>query len=293
MTRFDRNVRMFGADGQRRLRKAHVAIVGVGGLGSHVAQQLALLGVGAITLVDNEQISTSNKNRYVGVRADDPVPGTFKVKVASRLIQSIDSSISVSAIAANVLSSAAFKGVRHADYIFGCLDHDGPRFVLNDIATAYGKYYVDLASDVIGACFGGRVLFKTKRAGCLFCLDELNQEEIRLYLESPEDRINRNSVYGIDSKHLDRIGPSVVSVNGAIASLAVTEFMLACTSMAKPKLFIDYRGEKARAVERRFAPRDSCPYCQQWGIGDKADIDRYLRTRFAGNNYLSTPCIAV
>ena len=55
--RFDRNIRFFGKQGQARLRSASVAIVGVGGLGLHVAQQLAHLGVGALTLIDDEVCS--------------------------------------------------------------------------------------------------------------------------------------------------------------------------------------------------------------------------------------------
>ena len=82
MKRFERNIELFGESGQQRLRESRVAVVGVGGLGTHVVQQLALLGVGALTLVDGEELSESNKNRYVGVRHDDPVPGSRKVDLA-------------------------------------------------------------------------------------------------------------------------------------------------------------------------------------------------------------------
>ena len=46
--RYDRNIRFFGKKGQDRLAAASVAVVGVGGLGTHVVQQLALLGVGRL-----------------------------------------------------------------------------------------------------------------------------------------------------------------------------------------------------------------------------------------------------
>jgi molybdopterin/thiamine biosynthesis adenylyltransferase len=281
MSRFDRNIRMFGAEGQARLRQAHVTIVGVGGLGSHVVQQLALLGVGAISLIDHEQISKSNKNRYIGVKDSDPVPGTFKVDVASRMMRSIDPSIDVFEVPHSLMSSGAFSAVRKADYVFGCLDNDGPRFVLNDVTTAHAKPYLDLASDVVEGSFGGRVLIKTKYSGCLFCFGELDKTEVQSFLESPADRMNREAVYGIHRGHLDRAGPSVVSVNGTIASLAVTEFMIACTGMGEPKQFINYRGEKARCAERIFTAKPGCPYCGQWNFGDRADTDRYLRTTFA------------
>ena len=76
-TRFDRNILFFGKEGQKRLSNASVAVVGVGGLGTHVVQQLALLGVGGLVLIDSEELDDTNRNRYVGVRHDDPVPGTL------------------------------------------------------------------------------------------------------------------------------------------------------------------------------------------------------------------------
>ena len=52
--RFDRNERLFGKDGQARLRRARIAVMGSGGLGSIVAVEIALLGVGAVDIVDCE-----------------------------------------------------------------------------------------------------------------------------------------------------------------------------------------------------------------------------------------------
>ena len=61
--RFDRNTRFFGDDGQRRLRETRCTVVGTGGLGTHVIQQLALLGVGHISPIDREELDDTNCNR--------------------------------------------------------------------------------------------------------------------------------------------------------------------------------------------------------------------------------------
>lgn len=58
--RFDRQVRMFGADGQARVRELHVAVIGAGGGGSLMIQSLAHLGVGHITVVDFDRVSEHN-----------------------------------------------------------------------------------------------------------------------------------------------------------------------------------------------------------------------------------------
>ena len=57
--------RLYGAEGLRRLRAAHVLVVGIGGVGSWVAEALARTGVGTLTLVDLDEVCVSNTNRQV------------------------------------------------------------------------------------------------------------------------------------------------------------------------------------------------------------------------------------
>ena len=63
--RFGGIERLFGLDGARRIHEAHVAVVGVGGVGSWVAESLARSGVGALTLIDFDQVAESNINRQI------------------------------------------------------------------------------------------------------------------------------------------------------------------------------------------------------------------------------------
>jgi ThiF family len=275
--RFDRNIRFFGAEGQKKLRNSRILLVGVGGVGSHVLQQLSLLGVGEISVVDDEDLSTSNKNRYVCAQWTDTVPGTRKVDIAKRLSHAIDPSINFHSIYGSFLGTDAFEQLKKCDYVFGCLDDDGPRFVLNDLATAYGKPYIDLSSDIIGKNFGGRIVINWNGDGCLYCFGELDLASVRFFLEDPGTRSNREAIYGIQKSALDKAGPSVVSINGVIASLAVTEFMLGCTGLRMPTKFINYDGMQSRAVPRLQVPESDCPYCSHWGIGEKSVPSKYLQ----------------
>lgn len=277
--RFDRNIRLFGSEGQERLRGSRVAIVGIGGLGSHIVQQLALLGVGGIAAIDGEEISTSNRNRYIGAFHDDPIPGTPKVEVARRLAHSIDPSIVFRRVFSTLKTAEALEVLTAATHIFGCVDDDGPRFVLNDIATAYAKPYIDAATDVVGGSFGGRIVSNWNGDGCLFCMDEIDQQAVQRFLESEQDRRNRESVYGISTEFLDETGPAVVSVNGVVASLAVTEFMVACTGMRPARKFLNYDGAVGRVSSRDQVLRPGCPYCGQWGVGAIAEVTRYVERR--------------
>ena len=63
--RFGSLARLYGAAGAARIRRAHVAVVGIGGVGSWAAEALARSGVGALTLVDLDHVAESNINRQV------------------------------------------------------------------------------------------------------------------------------------------------------------------------------------------------------------------------------------
>lgn len=63
--RFEGVARLYGAEGAARLRRAHVGVVGTGGVGSWTVEALARSGVGALTLVDLDEVCVTNTNRQV------------------------------------------------------------------------------------------------------------------------------------------------------------------------------------------------------------------------------------
>jgi len=280
MDRFDRNIRFFGAEGQARLRSSHVAVAGCGGLGQHVIQQLAFLGVGKLTLVEDETLSRSNLNRYVLARHDDPTPGTHKIDNAVRAISAIDPAIEVTPIRNSIRSREAFEALRPVHSFFGCFDNDGARLILNEYAKAYSKEYYDLASDIeqdAGVRYGGRVVHIDGTAGCLVCLGHIDLVAAREDLESETARRDRAKVYGVDSDLLDEGGPSVVSINGVVASLAVTEYMVAVSGIRPPKRFVAYYGDRGIVTTRTVETPPSCYFCKTLaGAGARAGVERYL-----------------
>lgn len=281
LERYDRNLSFFGVEGQQKLRAATVAVVGIGGVGTHVVQQLALLGVGALKLIDAEELDRTNFNRYVGIRHSDAVPGTRKVDIGERMVHEIDPTITVTKILDSVVSPQGFAAVRETDYVFGCVDREGIRFILTELCAAHRRPYFDVASEILPGdrlSYGGRVCVAWDGNGCLACLEELDQAEVAADLQEPAVQRDREAIYGVRRHLLGGGGPSVVSINGVVASLAVTEFMLGVTGIRSPQRLLKYYGETGKVVVRADGPQPDCPCCKGiYGLGAEADVDRYVR----------------
>lgn len=275
--RYDRNIRLFGEEGQRKLRRASALVIGIGGLGSPLVQHLALLGLGAMTLADDEELDETNRNRFIGARHDDPVPGSPKVAIAARLVREINPEIHVTPLQAGLVSEEVFAAVKETDWVFGCFDEDGPRAILNELCAAYASPYVDLASDVPEpGVYGGRVCVAWDGGGCLHCLDALDPRDVEEYLSTEAEKAGRAAVYGIPRDALREAGPSVAPINCVVAGLAATEFMVAVTGMRDPQRLINYYGHVPKLTTSK--PKPNCYYCS--GIRGKpedADAERFLR----------------
>ena len=236
--RYSRNTALFGEEGQRKIAATTVAIAGLGGLGSHIAQQLAYLGVVRFELVDDNVVTESSLNRVVGALPQDVSSKTPKVRVAERLIMSIQPRASISFLEACVTCSsedAVAASIRKANVVFGCLDRESPRLFLTDLCSDFMITYFDLATDTGGEeedWYGGRIVY-CDGTRCLSCLDLLDQRLIRLEQMTETELENERRLYGLKGDLLGGTGPAVVSVNGVVASMAVTEFMAHVTDISR------------------------------------------------------------
>jgi len=277
--RHDRNIRLFGREGQDKIRAAHVTVLGASGTGSPSIQQLAYLGVGEITIIDDGELKPSGLNRTVTAWHDDPIPGSMKVELAKRHVELIDPAIKVNTVPKNLISEDAFNAIKASNHVFGCVDNDGSRFVLNELCMAYGLQYFDLASDTPDGKYGGRVCVSWDGSGCVYCLLSLDALDVAAFLATGEDMARQEAIYGVRKELIDETGPSVISINGVIASLAVTEFMAAVTGMRSPVRLITYYGHESVVRKSKDLPNPDCPYCQgARGIGERAEVERYLKS---------------
>ncbi len=97
-------------------------------------------------------------------------------------------------------------------------------------------------------------------------------------LSGQVNRDVRRAIYDIDESLIEAAGPSVVSINGVIASLAVTEFIAGVTKIRKPFRVLIYRGQLGIVTVNNDCPESDCYYCKKIrGQGKRANVERYLK----------------
>jgi hypothetical protein len=83
---------------------------------------------------------------------------------------------------------------------------------------------------------------------------------------TPDQREADRRIYGVDRAALAGTGPAIVSVNGVVASLGVTEFMVHVTGLREPASQLTYRGDRGTVTRSLDQPEPGCYYCTRlWG----------------------------
>ena len=186
-TIYDRQIRALGAEGQRGLSTLKVAVVGLGGTGSQVAQQLAHLGVAELVLLDDDTVEWSNLPRLSGATWWDALLHRKKTAVALRQARRLRRDLRLQTVG-NLRASDALKSLASVDLIVGCVDNDGARLVLTELAAAHLIPYIDIGVGIDKEDdrpeIGGRVAFYTAGGPCLACADEIDFAEAAEDLET-------------------------------------------------------------------------------------------------------------
>ena len=119
--RFGGIARLYGRDGLARLQAAHVAVVGIGGVGSWAAEALARSGVGEISLFDLDDVCVTNTNRQV--HAIEGTVGKAKVEVMAERIRAINPACVVHAVADFVTRETMAEYItEQLDAVIDCID---------------------------------------------------------------------------------------------------------------------------------------------------------------------------
>jgi len=157
----------WGEDGQQKLANAHVAVVGVGGLGCPIDLYLAAAGVGKITIIDADVVEETNLNRQILHWSSDI--GKPKVQSATEKLPQFNPQVTVVPIHGRLTEETVEEWLKDADIIVDALDNFPTRLVLNRYAVKTRKPLVH------GAIYGweGRATtILPYETACLACIFE-------------------------------------------------------------------------------------------------------------------------
>lgn len=227
LSMFDRNVRAFGAAVQTTLGDLTVGVVGCGGTGSAVVEQLARLGVRKFVLIDPDTLSQSNVTRVYGSGAGDV--GKFKTDVAECNIKRIAPDSVCETVRSMLTLKEAATRLLPCDVVFGCTDDNAGRLILSRIPTYLLTPVIDcgvlLSSSADGTLTGidARVTMVLPEHACLLCRDRIDVARAGAEMMMPAER-SRLEHEGY-APALGQTEPAVVTFTSMVAAAAVSELL--------------------------------------------------------------------
>ena len=279
---YDRQVRAFGSDLMPLLKTLTVGIVGAGGTGSSVTEQLIRLGVKRLIIADGQKLERSNVSRVYGSSVNDV--GLSKAMVLARLADRIGLGTEVEVIDKPVTYRSVLERFRDCDVIFGCSDDEWGRSLLCRFALQYSVPVFDLGVKLdsdggVVRSIVGRVTLLMPGTRCLFCRGHISPEvvsaEIAEQLSPGEAARLREQGY---IRELPGTEPSVVAFTTATAAFAIAEFLDRIAGY-KPEdqnfgeIVVRFDGTVIR--KPGHISSDSC-FCTDHSIVGRGDQDRFL-----------------
>ncbi len=127
----------FGEEGQEKLRRAKVLVVGAGGLGSPVIQYLSAAGMGTLGVIDGDRVELSNLHRQLLYTMEDI--GHLKATVAADKVRRLNPQITCQSYPYHITNKNAFDLINAYDIIVDCTDNFVSRYILSDACCLLNK----------------------------------------------------------------------------------------------------------------------------------------------------------
>ena len=251
-----------GGDGQAAIERCVVGVVGLGGGGSHIVQQLAHVGFLDFVIYDGDMADDSNLNRLVTATAMDAEKAIPKTELARRRILSICNNARVWVIPDRWQERPEL--LRLCDIVFGAVDGFAERRELEITCRRYMVPLIDVGMDVhqvdgYPPRMGGQVHLSMPGSPCMTCLGFLNEASLAREAEQ----------YGAAGPR-----PQVVWPNGVLASLAIgiaVDLLTDWTKSLRGPIYLLYNGNDGTVTPH---PRlthfhaDDCPHFPSHQVGD-------------------------
>lgn len=259
----DRSTRQsfLGEKSDEIFERATIAIIGLCGGGSHIAQQLAHVGFKRFRLIDPDGVEQPNLNRMIGSRPSDAADKRLKTDVIRDLILQIQPGASIELLVGKWQEHHV--ALRDTTIVFGCFDGFAQRGELEAYCRRYLLPYIDIGMDVhelTDGAFGitGQIITSLPGAPCMRCTGFLTDSTLAREAER----------YGAAGSR-----PQVVWPNGVLASAAVGIAVGLLTPWSKqaPAPFLEYDGNRHELRPSRVLAvlrGVSCPHFPSEDLGD-------------------------
>ena len=260
MERYSRQMTLAGVglEGQTRLKKSRVLVVGAGGIGSPVLMYLAGMGIGTLGIVDPDFVDKTNLHRQV-LHSTSGI-GSKKVESAKAFIESLNPNVKVEAVFDSIRQDNVLSIVKNFDLVLDGSDNPLCRYLVSDACCALKKPLIS------GACVGfeGQItLLCSGASGCYRCL----------FPECPKgSAVMSCSANGV-------IGPAP-GLTGCIMASEAFKFICGLgeeSLLCKKMLIFDLRRASFKVVKIR-GRREGCPACGQ----EPLDLATYNYEEFVG-----------
>jgi len=275
----------WGEKMQKDLSRVKVGIVGLGSVGSIVAEILARTGFSNFTLIDFDRVEEKNLDRLANVFKKDI--GKFKVDVIKKAVKKSSSlkKLSVNTSKYSICEEEGFRSALDCDVLFSCVDRPWAREVLNFISYAYLIPVIDGGIKVMTIEDNTRMVnafWKVHTVGnlrpCLFCLKQYSTEMASLEREGKLD--DSQYIEGIDENLKLERGENVYSFSANLASLEVFQLLsLFNISHQENSVFNFKAGYLGENVDKLCGP--NCYFPTIIAKGDAAKLD----VNFCGKHF--------
>jgi molybdopterin/thiamine biosynthesis adenylyltransferase len=272
---FKRTVTVWGKQNHATMARLRIGIVGLGSVGSLVAEMLARMGLTSFVLIDFDEVQAHNLDRLLGATETDI--GALKIAIAERQISHSATAdrLEVRAIPYSVAEEAGYRAALDCDVIFSCVDRPRPRSILNHLAYAHLIPVIDGGIDVRfkhGEFSGVDWQLQTvaPSRACLECLGAFLPADVATEIEGKLD--DPSYLRGLPADHRLRRNENVFPFSANLASLEVLQLVALVSGIGGITDFGVQRyrylpGTLETDVERTCRP--SCEYVELTAQGDR------------------------
>lgn len=233
----------FSAEMRAELSRVSVAIIGISGTGSLVAEMLLRMGVGELIVIDDDRVEPKNLNRILNTTADDAINGRLKVGVFKDAAALSHPGTRVIAVPERIGTWPAIRAAADADILFSCVDTLDGRHIADRLATSMLQPIFDVGVSIPVfhprgqmkiASISGRIDFIQPGRSTLldrrvYSPEQLAAEDLRR--QSPEAFAHQVKEGYMPGSHEE--APAVISVNMRAASMVVQELVARLTPYRK------------------------------------------------------------